>query len=761
VTTELREQLQDTLGKGYIVERELSGAGMSRVFVAHDTALGRRIVVKILPRELAAGVSLTRFRREMQHAASLVHPHIIALLGQGEADGLPYYTMPFVEGESLRTKLAREGRLIVDEALRLAREVAKALDYAHRQGLVHRDIKPENILLQDGHALVTDFGIARAIARSSDSSSGNLTAMGIAIGTPRYMSPEQSYGDRDIDGRSDLYALGCVLYEMLVGQPPFDGKSDRAILISHGSDPVPRPSTKRQELSIAIDNVVLGALAKEPDDRYATGAEFAGFLDQVLSGGDGPRTSARAVVHAERVVAVLPFENMSADPENEYFSDGVTEEIISGLAKIRGLRVISRSSVSQYKKTRLGVREIASALGATHVLEGSVRRAGNRVRITAQLIDGRSDAHVWAEKYDFDITDIFAIQSQVAVQIADRMEAKITTGERARLGKKPTEDLEAYNLYLLGRHHYNKITPADFVRALEYYRAAIGRDAGFARAHAALAEALTYLGLGYWGMRPHDMWSEAFGHATRALELDPTVAEAHQTIGMYYWWYQYDWERGGASVARAVELNPSSPFPRLVWAMHLAGIGRFDEAIVERDIACQLDPSAMSIRGNASWVTYLCRRMDDAVAEARRIRLIDATSSYGAFSHGLVCAQAGYADEAIVAFEDAVRLSERSTSLYLVTLAYGLAVGGRAVDARAVLAEVNERAKTEFVWPMGLAFVYAHLGETETALDHLERAYQERVGWMALIGREPALDILREHPRFREIARRIGPPGAS
>ncbi len=736
---------------------------MSRVFVARENRLGRRVVVKILPPELAVGVSIERFRREIQLAASLVHPHIVPLLGAGDAEGLPYYWMPFVEGESLRTRLARDGRLAVDEALRIARESARALDYAHRQGIVHRDIKPENILLQDGHAVVLDFGIARAISRSTTDAGVGLTGLGIVIGTPRYMSPEQGIGDTALDGRSDIYSLGCVLYEMLVGSAPFDGSSARAIIESHRSDPVTAPSVRRPDVTAAVDDVVLTALAKYANQRHESAARFAELLEEALttvirptrrvSGGGG----AVADRPRDRTVAVLPFENMSGDADNEYFSDGVTEEIISQLAKISGLRVISRTSVARYKKTQRSIREIGEELGTTHILEGSVRRAGQRVRITAQLIDARTDAHLWAEKFDCDLTDIFALQSEVANSIADRMQANVTTGERERLGKKPTEDLEAYNLYLLGRHHYNKITPEDFTRALEYYGAAIDRDPGFARAYAAISEAKMYLGLGYWGVRPHDIWQETFEHAAKALQLDGTVAEAHQTHALYYGWYKYDWHRFGESAARAVDLNPSAPFPRLVWAMQLAGIGRFDDAIVQRDIACQLDPSSMSIRGNASWVTYLCGRMDDAVAEARRIRLIDPTSSYGAFSHGLVCAQAGHPDEAVAAFEDAVRLSNRGT-LYLVSLAYGLAVAGRSSDARTLLREIDERGTLEFVWPMGLAFAYAHLGETSRALDHLERAYEERVGWMALIGREPALRILHGEPRFQEIARRIGPP---
>jgi eukaryotic-like serine/threonine-protein kinase len=768
VTTELREQLQATLGRGYTLERELPGGGMSRVFVAEERALGRRVVVKILPPEMARDVSLERFHREIHLAAGLLHPHIIPLLSAGDADGLPYYTMPFIVGESLRLRLAREGRLGLEDAVRLTREVATALDYAHRQGIVHRDIKPENILLHDGHALVTDFGIARAISRSMPVST--LTTVGVTLGTPLYMSPEQGDPDREIDGRSDIYSLGCVLYEMLVGEPPFRGRTGAAIVVRHLRDPVPRPSALRPEVPETLDDVVARTLAKEPANRFASGGDLARALDQAVPAGrpavtsfvrsseaaEAGWTSSSIAADSRRFVAVLPFENMSADPENEYFSDGVHEEIIAQLSKIRGLKVISRSSVMRYKKSQQPAREIGNALGVSHLLAGSVRRAGHRVRISAQLTDSDTDETVWAETYDRQMDDIFAIQSEVAEQIAARMETRVTTGERSRLNRKPTDDVEAYNLYLLGRHHYNKVTPADFTKAVDYYRAAIARDPKFGRAYAALADAQFYAGAGYWGVRPHDTYPEAYAAAKRALELDPSLAEAYGSVGMFRGWYDYDWNGCEAALARAVELNPSGAMLHVLFAMQLAAEGRFDEALAMRDMACRLDPAAMVVRGNASWILYLTRRMDQALADGRSLRHLDPSSAYGAFSHGLICAQAGQPDEAIAAFRDGVILSGRG-SLYLVMLAYALAVGRQPDEARATLAEVEGRT-AEFIWPMGLAFAYAHLGETDTALDHLERAYEERVGWMNLIGREPALDILRGHPRFEAIARRIIPP---
>jgi TolB-like protein len=510
-----------------------------------------------------------------------------------------------------------------------------------------------------------------------------------------------------------------------------------------------------------VDEAIGTALAKDPARRFASPDDLASALagQRIASGASTLQhvTASAKSDDTRRFVVVLPFRNMSADPENEYFSDGITEDIIAQLSGIRGLRVVSRTSSMRFKDRVHGAREVGRALGVSHVLDGSVRRAGSALRIVAQLVDARTEEQVWAETYDRRLTDVFAIQSEVAERIAEKLHTRLSPTERSRLMQKPTEDLEAYNLYLLGRHHYSKITPADFEKAVQYYRRAIRRDPNFARAYAALAEAQFYLGLGYWGVRPHDVLPEAFVLATRSLALDPDSAEAHTSVGIHHDWYEYDWQKGGAALERALDLNPSAPLIRIYYAMHLCAYGRFDEAVAQRDLACQLDPSSMGVRGNAVWILYLARRMDRAVAEGRTLREIDPSSPYGAFSHGLVCVQGGHVREGIDAFRDAVRLSN-GMSLYQVMLAYALAVGGERAESRALVDDLRARDQTEFVWPMGLAMAYAHLGEENVALDYLERAYDERVGWMPLLGREPAFDALRSAPRFERLLGKIGPP---
>ncbi|HJP86511.1 MAG TPA: protein kinase [Gemmatimonadaceae bacterium] len=771
--TELGQNLRDALSGTYTLEREIVGAGMSRVFVAEDRALGRRVVIKVLPPEMAAAVRLERFRREIQLAASLTHPHIIPLLTAGETLGLPYYTMPFVEGESLKERLKRDWRLPIPEAVRLACEVARALDYAHRSGVVHRDMKPGNILLHDGHAMIADFGIARAL-NVSVTDNNNLTGAGIAIGTPAYMSPEQGMGEPTVDGRTDIYSLACVLFEMLSGSPPYTARNVQTVIMRHFVDPIPCVRDGRKEIPVSIDDAIKKALAKQPAGRFASAADFAAALEaghvnwtftpessqsavapSVVAGDSGPTAAVNKPL-LDRFIAVLPFENMSADPENEYFSDGITEDIITNLSKIQSLKVMSRTSTAPYKKHGKNLRDIGRELGVSHVLEGSVRRAGNKVRVVAQLIDTSTDQHVWAKTWDRELDDIFAVQTDVAECVAHCMRAKLSPNEVSRLTKKPTDSIEAYNLYLLGRHHYNKVTPDDFAKAVDYLKKAVEIDPDFTLALASLAEAYQYQGMGYWGIRPHDAHPDAFKLATRAVELDPTNGSAHASLGLYYDWYRFEWDRGGAELDQAVQLYPSGSMLRMYYAMHLCALGKFDEAMVHRDIGCQLDPSAMAIRGNATWVLYLARRMDQAIEECRNIRQIDPTSSYAAFSHGLVCMQGGDKQEGVTAFRDAARLGEGIT-LYQVSLAYGLAAGGEHDEARELLDRLEILAKTEFVWPMGMGMAYAHLGEENVAMDWLERAYEERVGYMLMIRRDPALDILRKSPRFEALAQKIGP----
>jgi len=463
---DLRTQLQAALASHYTIERELGRGGMAYVFLAQDVKHRRPVAMKVLRPEVAAVVGAERFLREVDVVARLTHPHILPLHDSGEAAGFLYYVMPFVEGESLRDRLRRERQLPLEDALQIAREVAGALSYAHSHDVVHRDIKPENILLEAAQAVVSDFGIARAISAAGGE---RLTETGLAVGTPAYMSPEQAMGEGLVDGRTDVYALGCVLYEMLAGEPPYTGATPQAIIARCLTEPVPPLHTLRETVPAAVERAIARALARVPADRFGSAAQFAEALAESLREVPTARRRARAKprvrgpappkvqpAHIGRL-AVLPLENLSPNQEDDLFADGMTDALITTLAQIGALRVISRTSVMQYKRGRKPLPEIARELKVETVVEGTVLRSGNRVRIAAQLIHAPTDTHLWAKNYESDLRDILTVQGDVAQAIAREIQIKLTPQEQARFAQTRPVDPEAYEAFLKGRYHLSLI----------------------------------------------------------------------------------------------------------------------------------------------------------------------------------------------------------------------------------------------------------------------------------------------------------------
>jgi serine/threonine-protein kinase len=432
---DLIARLKATLAGRYAIERELGSGGMATVYLAEDLKHHRQVAIKLLDPELARALGTERFLREVEITANLNHPHILPLLDSGEADEFLYYVMPYVEGETLRDKIQREKQLAVDEALEITRSVARALSYAHRHDVVHRDIKPENVLLSAGEAVVADFGIAKAITEAGEK---QLTETGLGVGTPAYMSPEQMTGERALDGRSDLYSLGCVLYEMLVGEPPYTGPTVQVILARKSVEPVPRLKIARETVPDVVEQATRRALAKTPADRFATAEQFA---EALFAEATVPEIETPSIV-------VLPFENLSPDPDSEYFADGLTEELITDLSQVSRLRVVSRTSTMMLKDARTSIRSIAQEVGVQYALEGTVRRAGSSLRITAQLIDAACDGHVWAGKFSGTLDDVFDIQETVSREIVDALKVKLTPEEDRRMTARPIDDVAAYDNYL-------------------------------------------------------------------------------------------------------------------------------------------------------------------------------------------------------------------------------------------------------------------------------------------------------------------------
>lgn len=570
---DLQEQLQKTLGSAYRLERELAGGGMSRVFVASETSLGRRVVVKVLSPDLAAGVSTERFRKEIQLAASLQHPHIVSVLAAGEADGILYYTMPFIEGVALRARLSQSGELPVAEAVQVLRDVTRALAYAHRRGVVHRDIKPENVLLSEDGAMVVDFGVAKALSASTGSPDSSVrTGIGVALGTPAYMSPEQAAADPLTDHRSDLYSLGILAYELLAGFAPFAGRPLQAIFAAHASEFPEGIEKRRSGVPPRLGAVVMKCLQKRPADRPQSAEAVLRDLDAVALtlGVESPeaghprlrarraltysalgvalvvaavagaarvrRTNSSAMppgtVAATRRIAVLPFENISPSRADESFSDGMTEELIGALGKVEALRVKSAFSL---KGSRKDIPEIGKELGVESVVAGSVRRSGDRLRISARLVNVADGFQVWSDSYERELhstADVFRVQDDISAAIVGALKLKLSLAASAgRQAGRQTESLEAYKALLNGRFFMARRTPQSLRSAIQFLEGAVRLDSNYALAWSSLADANALL-LAYGFENPSERVPRALRAVERALTLDSTLAEAHATLGL-------------------------------------------------------------------------------------------------------------------------------------------------------------------------------------------------------------------------------------
>ena len=755
MTDEL-DQLTSTLADRYTIERPIGRGGMATVYLAEELHPQRQVAIKVLDQSLGGSIIRERFLREVELVSQLTHPHIVPIFAAGEAEGILYYVMPYIAGASLRHRLSSQGSLSLDDAIRVTSEVADVLAYAHSLEIVHRDIKPENILFEAGHAVVTDFGIARVIHLAGV---GHLTQEGVPIGTPAYMSPEQASGMSDVDGRADIYSLACVLLEMLAGRQPFWGRS-----------PGSSAYAERQELTSyqlgipgRVEDAVQKALAWDPDDRYQSATDFAEALADLHCGTPSCSPSQRATAAPEEVspksIAVLPFANMSADSENEYFSDGITDDIITHLSKIGDLRVTSRTSAMHYKNSDKSLRTIGGELGVANVLEGSVRRAGDRVRITSQLIDVSTDAHLWAETYDRDLTDIFEIQSDVAGQIANALEATLSPATEACIKRQPTQDLEAYNLYLKGLHHWHRFVPESGRKALECFEQAIHRDPDFALAHAGLANAYWMLALAPDDspLSPTEAYKLAKGAAEDALRIDPTLSDAHATLGSVHSCYEWDWDAAEAAFTRANSHSTCCDAPRIKHGFFLAAMGRHDEAIGESQEALKLDPVSLSVGANLAAQYYWARQYDRAIGQALETLELDTSFLPARLHLGLAYLQLGDHDNAVHHLESVVQIAGR-TPCMLAPLGTAYAAAERVDDANGVLGEIEALSPIMYVSPRVVAAIYAWLGQPEVALDWLDRAYDQHAPLMAFVNVDPVWDPLRAEPRFDAIVDKMNFP---
>ncbi len=745
---DISDRLQAALDDRYRIEEEIGRGAAATVYLAEDLKHARKVAIKVLRPDTGASYEPQRFLREIRIAARLAHPQILPLHDSGECGGLLYFVMPYAGCETLRDRLAREGPLPLDVALRLTRAIAAALGYAHRLDVIHRDIKPENILLQEGEPVIADFGVATALS-AAGGGDPYITDHGFAVGTPAYMSPEQASAESGVDGRTDQYSLACVLYEMLAGEPPFAGSGARATMARHAIEPPTPVRARRPNAPVAVERALDRALAKAPADRFPTMAEFVAGLDaptlDVLP--------ARGAAPATRAIAVLPFVNASADPDNEYFSDGMTEELITALTKVEGLEVASRTSVFALKGTREDVRALGQRLGVSVVLEGSVRRAGERLRITARLSDVRHGRTLWAERYDRELADVFALQDEIARTIVDTLRATLLHDLGEPVPVRYTANLRAYHLYLKGRHAWNRRTSASLAEAIRFFEAAIAEDAGYALAYTGLADSYA-LQLDYRDSPVQEGLERARAEAERALALDESLAEAHTSLAWVTFVYDWDWPLAGRHFARALELNPRYPVARQWHAWFQIAMGRTELALAEAQRALALDPASVSIRRTMGWLLYYARQPEPALEQLRRALAMDPTAEETHRLLGLAYLQAGRWDEAAGAFRESIALTA-SPALAEAGLGAVAVARGRPLEARAILEELEARRGERYVSPVALVTLSAALGDADRAFAGLDRAYQERRGWLAYLNVEPMLDGLRSDPRFRRQLERM------
>ena len=754
--SELTERLRGALAGRYAIEQEAGHGGMAVVYRARDLRHARTVAIKVFRDDVSTrGENSARFLQEIRIVARLAHPHVLPLhdsgeiAAQGDAPPLLYYVMPFVAGPSLRDRLRSEAQLPVDDVLRIARTVASALDHAHRHDVLHRDVKPENILLQDGEAVVADFGIARALRGAIGET---RTMPGLALGTPNYMSPEQASGDERIDARSDQYALACVVYEMLTGQPPFSGGTWRATLLLHLQAPAPSARTLRPDVPTAVDRAVQRALAKNPDERYASLAEFGEALAASRTGS----TAAVGDIPATRSIAVLPFVNASPDPDNEYFSDGMTDELIHLLAQVDGLRVAPRASVFALKGQHLDVRTVGARLGVISVLEGSVRKAGGRLRVTAQLSDAESGRLLWSERFDRDDRDVFAIQEELARTIVATLRVDLLGTLGDPVPRRYTRNLTAYNLYLRGRHCWNKRTHAGTSEAIDYFERAIAEDPGYALAYTGLSDAYA-LQLDYRASPVADGMRRARDMARKALELDDTLAEAHTSLAWVIFIHDWDWELAGREFRRAIDLNPRYATAHQWYSWYLAALGHRDESLVAARRAVTLDGASVSIQRSMGWLAYWARQFDRAEAELERALMLDPDQHETHLVLGLSRSLAGDIEGATAAIDEALALSPDDTASLAARALVSMQRGDTA-HAQSIAARFRELQRARYVSPVDFVKLYVALGDHDRAYAAIDLAYEERRGWLTYLAVEPWLGPLHGDPRFTMRVERMGLP---
>jgi TolB-like protein/Tfp pilus assembly protein PilF/tRNA A-37 threonylcarbamoyl transferase component Bud32 len=734
----------------YKILEKLGEGGMGVVYKAEDTKLKRTVALKFLSPSFSDKTSRKRFVQEAQAASSLEHPNICSIHEIDETpDGQVFIVMPCYEGESLQARVER-GPIDLEEAVSVATQVASGLSKAHEKGIVHRDIKPANILVtSDGLAKIVDFGLAKLSGRTK------LTRTGTTLGTIAYMSPEQLKGE-DVDQQSDIWALGVVLYEMVTGETPFGGDYEQAVAYSIMNEEPPSVTDLRTSVPMELAQIINMALAKIPGERYENARAFLAALELLRKKlefgapeGGLPRRP------RQPSVAVLPFVNLSVDKEQEYFCDGMSEEIINALTHVKGLHVVARTSAFAFKGQQADIREIGRKLNVETVLEGSIRKAGKRIRITAQLVNIEDGYHLWSEKYDRDMEDVFAIQDEIGLAVAEKLKTELLKEEKAAVLKRHTLDVEAYNAYLKGVYFLRMYTEGGFRKAFEHFERALEKDPNFA---------LVYYGLGelfnvssYFGsMSPHKAYPRAREYLNKALEMDDTLGEAHAALGLVYAYYDWNWKLAEEELRQALQLNPNSSMVHMDYSWVLSLVQQHDKAIAEVKRAQELDPLSDIVNTHVGFACIWGSRYDQAIEELRTTLTMNPNFYLARYYLGLAYRAKSMIEEATAEFEKAVGLGT-GTSWPATILAATYFESGKKAKGDRLFEDLKKRARDEYVPPMGFFYIHLARGESDMAFDWLERACVQHDSFLPWCNIIP-IDCYRipDEPRFRELLIRAG-----
>jgi serine/threonine protein kinase/Tfp pilus assembly protein PilF len=756
-----------------IIER-IGAGGMGEVYLAEDTRLGRNVALKVLPAEFTKDESrLRRFEQEARAASALNHPNILTVFEVGQTEDQHFIVTEFIEGKTLREYSALT-RIELSKTLDISIQVANALSVAHQAGIVHRDIKPENLMLrEDGYVKVLDFGLAKLAEEqgpTTDTEAVTIakvaTAPGTVMGTASYMSPEQARG-LEMDPRTDIFSLGVVLYELIARRLPFEGSTPTDVIVAIvAKEPTPLAQFT-PGVPAELERIITKALAKDREERYQTAKdllidlkrlkqrlEVEAEISRSFPSGIGKQSSGE-MPKLLPSIAVLPFVNMSADPENEYFCEGLAEELINALAKLDRLRVVARTSAFSFKGKNADVREIGMKLNVSTVLEGSVRKVGNRLRIMAQLINVADGYHVWSERYDRQMEDIFDIQDELSLAITNALKVKLLDTERAALLERPIDNPEAYRLYLLGRYHLNKYTEEGCKKAVEYFEQAIGIESDYALAYSGLAD--SYRRLWFFGyMRPEETVPRWKAATATALQLDDSLAEAHVSLASLKCLHDWDWHGAALEYERGIELDPRNPLAYQNYGYVFIALGQMEEALAQARRALELDPLSMLQNTNMGYLFAYARQFDQAIEQGRKIVEIEPRyhGGYTVMGYGYNGKQ--MYNEALEVIQKSIALGGGAVALNIATSSY--ARMGKLDEARKGLEKLLEIRRQKYVPAYFIAAIYSGFGDIDTAFEWLEKAYEERNGFLVFLRVQHAFDRLHSDPRFNDLLQRIGLP---